>query len=235
MARWIPDRLSGLPARPYKSTAEMDAECEALVRRSLALPPAAPIPLPLSTDFLTGLIEAEAERLDLFADLTREVEGCTDIAVHQRPWVRINRRLSLVPQLRQRLRNTLAHEYYHLKFHVPFYRAHLLDGGVVSLAPPLRGQPSPPEGRVDWREWQAAYGAGALLMPRTALPTLLETQHDRYGQPPYQAGTPEAEAVVALVAAHCEVSRLSARIRLKQQGWLVAASSCGSTARLRRP
>lgn len=231
MAHWIPDPLSGLPRRPFKSTAEIDDECEAILRRYLALPPAVAIPLPLSTDLLTGLIEAEAERLDLFADLGRDVEGCTDISAHQRPWVRINRRLSLVPQLTHRLRYTLAHEYYHLRFHAPFYQDHLTNGGLLSLAPAWPGPAPAPShpglawGRVDWREWQAAYGAGALLMPRTALQTLLQSLDARAGRPPYREKTREAAAVVALVATGCEVSRLAALIRLKQQGWVVAASS----------
>ena len=231
MAHWIPDPLSGLPRRPYKSTAEIDDECEALLRCSFTLPPAVALPLPLSTDFLTGLIEAEAERLDLFADLGRDVEGCTDISAHQRPWVRINRRLSLIPQLTHRLRYTLAHEYYHLRFHAPFYQAHLTNGGLLSLAPSWQGPfqdpsaPRPPWGRVDWREWQAAYGAGALLMPRTALQALLQTHDDRSGRPPYREKTREAAAVVALVATCCDVSRLAALIRLKQQGWVVVPSS----------
>jgi len=235
MARCIPDPVSGLPWRPYKSTAEMDTECETVLRRFLGLPPAAVIPLPLSTDLLTSLIEDEAERLDLFADLARDVEGCTNITAQRRPWVRINRRLSTAPQRAHRLRHTLAHEWYHVMFHAPFYQAHLTHEGRLALAPAQRESPQglrpprPTPGTVDWREWQAAYGAGALLMPRTALRHLLWQHHEVYGLPPYQEATGEAAAVAALVAACCDVSPASALIRLGQQGWVAPAAGAPCT------
>ena len=77
MACLVPDRTGGLLYRPYKREEEIDWECEALLRNFLQLPTEASLPLPLSTDLLTNLIEAHAERLDLYADMEAELEGLT--------------------------------------------------------------------------------------------------------------------------------------------------------------
>ena len=155
MPRWIPDPLGGLPWRPYKRDYELDIECERALREFLALPVVVSTPLPVSTDVLTTLIEADAERLDLFADLPPEVEGCTDIPAQGRPWVRIHRLLSTEPQCVHRLRYTLAHEWYHVRFHAPLYQAQFAERRSLVLASGLSEEPALPptrqarQGRVD--------------------------------------------------------------------------------------
>ena len=94
-----------------------------------------------------------------------------------------------------RLRYTLAHEWYHVRFHAPLYQAQRAQRGSLALTSGLPEEPvlSPTRqalpGRVDWREWQAAYGAGALLMPWSAIGRLLVSHEARYGEPPYATGT----------------------------------------------
>jgi hypothetical protein len=226
MAQIVPDRVGDLLWRPYKSGEEIDYECEKVVRSYLSLSPAEPLPLLLSTDLLTGMIEAHAERLDLFADLEENVEGATDIPADGPPSVRINRRLSAASHLTNRLRNTLAHEFYHLFFHVSLYQEKwkqmelFCDAGErisCTRETILKGK------RVDWREWQAAYGAGALLMPATVLRQLVCDFVRIYRPPPYMVGSRESASVVTFVASRFDVSRDAARVRLLQKGLLTSS------------
>jgi hypothetical protein len=125
MASLVPDRTGGLLYRPYKLEEEIDWECEAFIRHFLQLPAEASLPVPLSTDLLTNAIEAHAKRLDLYADMEADLEGLTEISANSAPFVRINRLLSTAHRSQNRLRSTLAHEFYHLYFHAPLYRERL--------------------------------------------------------------------------------------------------------------
>jgi hypothetical protein len=229
MARFIADPISGLPWRPYKSAEEIDHECEAFVRHFLSLSLVASLTVPLSTDLLTTMIEECAERLDLYAELPPEVEGWTEVSADDRPWVRINRSLSVAPHRLNRLRSTLAHEWYHLVFHAPFYQEkfkqrdlfataaeHIVCARATILASQKRA-------RVDWREWQAAYGAGALLIPITMLRQVIQEHSAMHGVPPYLEGSGKAQGLVSTLASLCEVSQESVVVRLKQKGVITAA------------
>jgi Zn-dependent peptidase ImmA (M78 family) len=219
----VPDRTSGLLYRPYKREEEIDRECEAFLRNFLQLPTEVSLPVPLSTDLLTNAIEAYAERLDLYADMETEIEGLTEISTHSAPFVSINRLLSTAYRSQNRLRSTLAHEFYHLYFHAPLYRERLKQLDLFAGPPQnitcrretiLQGK------SVDWREWQAAYGAGALLMPISALREVLHEQCETYGPPPYVANSGMASSAVALVASRFAVSQEAATVRLWQKGFL---------------
>jgi Zn-dependent peptidase ImmA (M78 family) len=227
MARFIPDRVGGLSWRPYKIEHEIEAECEHLLRSYLNLDPSESLPLPLSTDDLTGLIEAAAERLDLYAEMAADVEGLTEIARDRRPFVHINRLLSAASYRTNRLRSTLAHECYHLYFHAPLYQEEWKQLDLFSArgelmqctrSTILAGTPS------DWREWQAAYGAGALLMPASALQHLTRELTQLYGTPPYLVGSQKGVAVILRVASDFAVSQDAARVRLLQKGLLTSSS-----------
>jgi hypothetical protein len=74
--------------------------------------------------------------------------------------------------------------------------------------------------KVDWREWQAAYGAGALLMPITALRQVMREHSTIRGFPPYTRDSQEARAVIAQTASCFEVSQEAAEVRLWQKGFL---------------
>jgi hypothetical protein len=229
MARFYADPLSGLPWRPYKSEEEIDNECEAFVRHFLALSLNASLAVPLPTDLLTNMIEEYAERLDLYADLPPKVEGRTTVSGDDRPWVRINRSLSAASHRVNRLRSTLAHEWYHLMFHAPFYQEKFkqLDlfakavEHIVCTRDTILASQKP--ARVDWREWQAAYGAGALLIPITMLRQVVHEHSTMHGLPPYLEGSRHAQALVATVASLCEVSQESVIVRLKQKGVITAS------------
>ena len=227
MTRFTRDHVGGLSWRPYKTEHEIEEECERLLRHYFDLERSAMLPCPLSTDDLTCLIEAAAERLDLYADLAADVEGLTEISRHRRPFVRINRLLSAAPYRHNRLRSTLAHEWYHLYFHAPLYQeewkqldlfsareevVHCTRASILATAP------------SDWREWQAAYGAGALLMPASMLEHLARDLVRCYGTPPYQVGSQSGLAVIRRVASDFAVSQDAARVRLMQQGLLTSSS-----------
>jgi IrrE N-terminal-like domain len=223
MASLVPDRTGGLLYRPYKLEEEIDGECEAFLRNFLQLPAEESFALPFSTDLLTNLIEAYAERLDLFADMEAGLEGLTEISANSAPFVRINRLLSTAYRSQNRLRSTLAHEFYHLYFHAPLYRERLkqidlFDEPAENI--PCRGETILQAKSVDWREWQAAYGAGALLMPISALRAVLREQSDAYGPPPYVANSGMAISAVSLVASRFAVSQEAAAVRLWQKGFL---------------
>jgi Zn-dependent peptidase ImmA (M78 family) len=227
MTPFIPDRVGGLSRRPYKLAQEIEAECEHCLRRYWDLGPAEPLPVPVSTADLVCLIEASAERLDLYADMAADVEGLTVIARDRRPFVRINRLLSATPSRTNRLRSTLAHEWYHLVFHAPLYQEAWKQLDLFSATGELMhctrssilgGTPG------DWREWQAAYGAGALLMPASALQRLSRELARRHGPPPYPLGSRDGNAVILRVASDFAVSQDAARVRLTPKGLLASPS-----------
>jgi Zn-dependent peptidase ImmA (M78 family) len=230
MPRFIPDPVGGLSWRPYKSEDEIDTECECLLRQFLALPLLTPMPLPITTDLLTVMIEEHAQQLDLYADLRENIEGLTTISSTTRPTVRINRQLSANPARVNRLRSTLAHELYHVVFHAPYYQEQCKQGGLFTNAAPLitcSRNTILSAKKVDWREWQAAYGAGALLMPGTSLQQVLRDHSDAYGLPPYAEASQEAEAIIALIATRFAMSREAVAVRLRQKG-VVRVKAYGS-------
>jgi Zn-dependent peptidase ImmA (M78 family) len=158
--------------------------------------------------------------------MAANVEGLTEIARDRRPFVRINRLLSAAPSRTNRLRSTLAHEWYHLVFHAPLYHEAWKQLDLFSTpgelmhctrASILGGTPG------DWREWQAAYGAGALLMPASALRRLSRELVRRYGTPPYPIGSRDGGAVILRVASDFAVSQDAARVRLTQKGILTSS------------
>jgi hypothetical protein len=228
MTRFIPDRVGGLAWRPYKTEAEIDEECEAVLRSYCGLAAEEAFLLPLSTDVLTNLIEAHAERLDLYADLVAELEGLTEISAGLRPFVRIHRDLSTTPARINRLRSTLAHEFYHLYFHAPLYEEawkqlelfHESGEKIQCTRAAILGGT-----QGDWREWQAAYGAGALLMPRSALRAVIRQYSDAYRLVPYVASSQAARTLVSRVALCFQVSQDAAIVRLSQQGYLQSTAA----------
>jgi hypothetical protein len=229
MVRFIADPISGLPWRPYKSEEEMDNECEAFVHHFLSLSRGDSITVPLSTDLLTNMIEEYAERLDLYAELPPDVEGHTEVSAHARPRVLINHSLSTASHRANRLRSTLAHELYHAVFHAPFYQEKFKQGDLFAKAAEhivctrdtiLASQKL---ARVDWREWQAAYGAGALLIPITMLQQVVHEHSVMYGSPPYLEGSWNAQVLVSTVASLCEVSQESVAVRHRQKGVITAS------------
>lgn len=233
---WVPDRSGRFPERPHFAPDELDAECERLITEFLQNRHGR-VEFPIETDDLTVLIEGAVADLDMYADLSDEggeVEGVTEFRPGQRPRVRISAMLASTPQLENRLRTTLTHEFGHVHFH----------RFLFELQP--RRQllfPAPNEPRVnkckrgaivgakpaDWMEWQAGYACGALLMPRGALQREVQAVSAGRGLSPGTIGAQSTDgaAMIARIATVFKVSRDAARVRLMQRAYLVGGGGNG--------
>jgi hypothetical protein len=117
--KWVADSTNRFEQRPYYDQAELDSECEGMIRTFL-MNKNGRVNYPVSTDDLSIMLEGDTSDLDLFADLSyiaNDVEGVTDFFPDKKPAVRIARELSFDEHKYHRLRTTLAHEYGHVHFH----------------------------------------------------------------------------------------------------------------------
>ena len=172
--------------------------------------------LPIPTDDLIRMIEAEADDLDLYADLPESVDGYTDYFADRNPTVKISERLSS-PRYENRLRMTLGHEYAHVRFHAPLWRKSGPDSDRRPAARSWRCERdtivTAPEN--DWMEWQAAYISGALLMPRSYVLVMAGEIAMRDGSKfPLDVDSEPGRAVIARIMRRCQVSEQAARVRL---------------------
>jgi hypothetical protein len=217
--RWVRDVTGRFPKRPHYAAHELDLACAELLRELATVRPRSTAAA-LSTDDLMVLIEQRADDLDLYADLSAEgtdVEAVTEFVPGRRPRVRIRRQLGEDERHAHRLRSTLAHELAHVVFHDFIW---WFDQGVPDPATARALSPRCHRGRsggqTDWMEWQAAYAAGALLMPIDALRLLLE-RTERGGL--FARSTAGREHVRRVQRAF-DVSAEAARVRLLQLGYL---------------
>ncbi len=224
--KWIADPTKRFPKRPFFTEEEIDFECEKILSEYFNNSRGnAGLILPIPTNELTRLIEADAGDLDLYADLEHAegpgVEGVTEFKPGQEPLVKIEQTLSSDNRRTNRLRSTLAHELFHVKFHQALWQ--LLWAGKRRTASKTKGAACHRDAiinaqRTDWLEWQAAYGAGAFLLPRTNL--FAEWNELSVGLSRPTDLTIQAGDVVARVAQRYEVSTEAATVRLKQLGLL---------------
>jgi len=127
--RWVVDTTGRFEWRPYYSQDELDNECERIVSEFL-IGRYGKGCFPLSTDELSLMIERETSDLDLYADLSGEgedVEGLTTFFSSKKPAVKIAQELTLDDAKSLRLRETMAHEYGHVKFHAFLWDISLKD------------------------------------------------------------------------------------------------------------
>ena len=119
--------------RLYFKTEELDERCEQIIA-DFMLRRSGGFKLPIPTDDLIRMIEAEADDLDMYADLPEEQDGYTDFFFDRKPRVKISARLS-DPRYENRLRFTLGHEYGHVWFHAPLWRknAHRRTPGLPAM------------------------------------------------------------------------------------------------------
>jgi hypothetical protein len=234
--KWIPDDTGRFARRPYYEPGELDMECERIVTDFLREKHGA-VNFPISTDDLTVMIERDTSELDLYADLSKsgeDIDGVTDFYARRKPAVRISRELSTAEAKAPRLRNTLAHEYGHVKFHYFLWdrnfraenppdfskliaRQRRLVAGfrqsAGSKATTTARGPQCRQTRIieapadDWMEWQAGYAGAALLMPLTTLKK-------------YVGGGKRGSIGIAEVAGVFDVSEETARARLHKLGLL---------------
>ncbi len=106
--------------RLYFKTEELDDRCEPIIKEFMDRRSGG-FSLPIPTDEIIRMIEADADNLDMYADLPEGLDGFTEFFVDRKPRVQVSARLS-DPRYENRLRTTLGHEYGHVWFHAPLWR-----------------------------------------------------------------------------------------------------------------
>jgi Zn-dependent peptidase ImmA (M78 family) len=207
--------------RLYFKMEELDEQCERIIAEFMDRHSGG-FRLPIPTDDIIRMIEAEANDLDLYADLSENVDGYTDYFTDRNPDVKISERLA-PSRYENRLRMTLGHEYGHVRFHAPLWRKSGCDSDRRPAARSWRCERdtivTAPEN--DWMEWQAAYIGGALLMPRSYVLVMAGEIAVRDGsQFPLEADSESGRAMIARIMRRCQVSEQAARIRLLRLGLL---------------
>lgn len=227
--KYVRDTTHRFRHRPHYEANELDEECEHIIT-SFMQGLHGRLILPLPTDDLTKLIERDAADLDLYADLTHEegnVDGVTYFQPHQKPSVRISNHLSEGSQSEHRLRTTLTHEYGHVKFHGPLWKAKdtssltLFHDVPAATTQKCQRATIAHASTIDWMEWQAGYVCGAILMPMSSLQKLVQSYFERYHlYAPLHQEKPVARQLISQVAANFAVSQDAARVRLIKRGFL---------------
>ena len=226
--KWVKDKSGRFSQRPHYLPGEIDDECERVVREFLTKR-YGKVEFPIKTDDLTVLIEQKAD-FDSYADLSGEpgeVEGVTEFTPHKRPVVRISDALS-APNMENRLRTTLTHEFGHVHFHQFMFDD--VQNQPASLFPTQSqshtnkchrdNMIAAPE--RDWMEWQAGYACGAILMPASALLDTA-TRFREEKQIPYAnlaVSSEHGQQLILLVTSTFQTSREAARVRLLKRGIL---------------
>ncbi len=219
--KWVKDRTGRFFQRPHYLPKEIDDECERLVLAFLNKKYGR-VEFPLKTDDLTVLIEEKAD-LDSYADLNNEpgtVEGLTEFQPGKRPVVRISNALS-APNMENRLRTTLTHEFGHVHFHQFMFEDQ-------TQAPSLF--PRDDTGHInkchrdkiigasesDWMEWQAGYACGAILMPSGALVETVKRFRAENNLPyaNLSVSSEHGQQLITRVTLDFQTSRDAARVRL---------------------
>lgn len=234
---WVWDTTNRFRMRPQWSAEELDEQCEAIVSDYLRKRHGQ-VSFPVGADDLRGLLEREAESVDLAADLTGEkgtVDGLTEFRRGRKPAVRIVSRLTSAQVLENRLRTVLAHTYGHVHFHDFLFQSE--QGSWLSLfedVPESHARTHRchrdsilPLREDDWMEWQAGFVCGALLMPFGALIELV--RRFRHARDLDHAALSERSldgvALIRDVAETFQTSWEAARVRLVQESILAAGDT----------
>lgn len=229
--KWVPDRTGRFPRRPHYQPEAIDAQCERLVQKFL-MKKYGKVEFPFRTEDITILIEERAD-LDSCVDLSHEegeVEGVTEFRVGQRPLVSISDRLG-APNMENRLRTTLTHEFGHVYLHHFMFETVAQTGSLFPTAQKPQANKCnrasidrAPE--TDWMEWQAGYACGAILMPATALVETAQAFRaaNRLPFANLAVNSDVGQRLIALVASTFQTSREAARIRLLKKDILTEGS-----------
>lgn len=155
------------------------------------------------------------------------MEGVTEFAPRKRPVVRISSALS-VPNMENRLRTTLTHEYGHVHFHQFMFDD--LQTQPQSLFPRQEQTHTNKCHRDniigaserDWMEWQAGYACGAILMPSSALVESVKRfrEENKLLYANLVLGSEHGQQLITLVTSTFQTSRDAARVRLLKKGIL---------------
>jgi hypothetical protein len=225
--RYVRDTTGRFPERPHYEPIELDRSCEKILTDFFG----GEIPIPITTDDLTRLIERDVSDFDPGADLSvygSDVEGVTEFKAGRKPRVRITADLAYDEIRENRYRTTLTHEYGHVHFHTYLFEMAAQLGSLFERQTHTDTQVCKRDRLInapalDWMEWQAGYVCGALLMPVTHLRRALASYQQRsklFG--PINIGGIHGVALVNLIRNEFKVSRDAARVRLSQQGVLQA-------------
>jgi Zn-dependent peptidase ImmA (M78 family) len=219
--KFLRDPLGRPIKRLYFKTEELDERCERIIRDFMHRRSGG-FRLPIPTDEIVRMIEAEADDLDMYANLPEGQDGFTEFFVDRKPRVQISRRLS-DPRYENRLRTTLGHEYGHVWFHAPLWRESGRDSDRRPAARSWRCERDTivTASENDWMEWQAAYISGALLMPRTNVIVLTNQVAKSYGgAAPVVLDATAGRDLIQQVRKRFQVSEQAAQVRLSRLGLL---------------
>jgi Zn-dependent peptidase ImmA (M78 family) len=223
MVRFVRDTMHGFSERPHYEARELDSIFEKIVCDFLRKK-YGKVEFPIDTEDLKTIIEADVRDLDQFADLSKygpSVEGVTEFSRDSKPKVLIS---TFAHKHENRLRTTLTHEYGHVHLHG--YMFALERTQTMQLGPNQK-----PDAiyckrdtivsarKVDWREWQAGYASGAMLMPKSHLMRVagdIQKRQAIYG--PVAANTPNGQCLIDAIVGGFTVSRDAARVRLSVLG-----------------
>ena len=220
--KYVTDTTGRFAERPHYEPAELDRECESIIKMHLkAL--YGEVRFPVLTDDLTKLIEGEADSLDIYADLSEfgeGVEGVTEFRSGAKPRVYINKELSEDPKRENRYRTTLTHEYGHVHYHsylwdfeakqMSLSTGNKRDNRAICKRSTILEAP-----QNDWMEWQAGHVCGAILMPASFVRKIVSDYVEAANVfPPIPASGEHASALIDSVSEQFKVSKDAARIRL---------------------
>ncbi len=202
--------------RLYFKVEELDERCEVMMA-DFMYRHSGGYHLPIPTDDIIQMIEAEADDLDMYAELPEDLDGFTDFFVDRKPRVMIARYLS-EPRYENRLRMTLCHEFAHVWFHAPLWQDRIEpnrhSAGACWTCHRDTIETAPEN---DWMEWQAAYIAGALLMPSSSVRLWTREIALRERRPiPLREDSDVAHQIIRRLVQRFRVSELAARVRLRQ-------------------
>jgi len=230
--RWVPDKTGRFPRRPHYQPDAIDAHCERLVQKFL-MKKYGKIEFPFKTEDITIFVEERAD-LDSCVDLSHEegdVDGVTEFKPGQRPLVSISDKLS-APNMENRLRTTLTHEFGHVYFHQfmfdtmnqtasLFPEEHKAHRNRCKRATIERAAES------DWMESQAGYAYGAILMPASALIEAAQAFRAKNRLPftNLLVNSAAGQDLIGMVASTFQTSRDAARVRLLKKEILADTGS----------
>lgn len=231
MVKFVRDTMHGFSERPHYEARELDGMFEKIVTDFLRKKYGR-VEFPIDTEDLKTLIEADVRDLDQYADLSQygsNVEGVTEFARAGKPKVLIS---TFVHKHENRLRTTLTHEYGHVHLHSYMFaleRTQKMPLGPNQKPDAIYCKRDTIVGArtTDWREWQAGYASGAMLMPKSHVVRIVgDIQHRQGIFGAIVAETPNGQLLIDALVENFAVSREAARVRLSILGFLgVSAAS----------
>jgi hypothetical protein len=159
--KYVQDKTGRFSQRPHYLPKELDRECEQIVC-SFLKEANGEARFPISTDYITRLIERDTDDLDLYADLSpygSTVEGLTAFRPGNKPSVKIAETLSGDQRRENRLRTTLTHEFGHARFHAYLWDLEPPRPDLLATRPDAAMQICKRDtiidaSQTDWMEWQ---------------------------------------------------------------------------------